>query len=184
MISGGHKKLRPLDELRSEPAIRSNDTGQWKPYFDCCHLTITWIFLRTLNSYNPGQKFLGQWSSICNFLSFLDILIKQCNLLKITCSSPSSPIIRVWHESRYKPGLEVEDAKWLVRDAIAARILNDMVSFQWNQFSLPTSLSKLKLEKNYVVCGLGEEVGHVWLWRKPHKCKCDLRLLSMILQCS
>ena len=94
------------------------------------------------------------------------------------------PIISVWHESRYKPGLEVEDAKWLVRDAIAARILNDMVSFQWNQFSLPTSLSKLKLEKNYVVCGLGEEVGHVWLWRKPHKCKCDLRLLSMILQCS
>ena len=93
MISGGHKKLRPLDELRSEPATRSNDTGQWKPYFDCCHLTITWIFLRTLNSYNPGQKFLGQWSSNCNFLPFLDILIKQCNLLKITCTSPSSPII-------------------------------------------------------------------------------------------
>ena len=160
MISGGHKKLRPLDELRSKPAIRSNDTGQWKPYFDCCHLTITWIFLRTLNSYNPGQKFLGQWSSICNFLSFLDILIKQCNLLKITCSSPSSPIIRVWHESRYKPGLEVEDAKWLVRDALAARIFNDMVSLERkssNETSspFPPSYAKLKVENNYVVCGLG-----------------------------
>ena len=168
MISGGHKKLRPLDELRSEPAIRSNDTGQWKPYFDCCHLTITWIFLRTLNSYNPGQTFWGQWSSICNFLSFLDILIKQCNLLKITCSSPSSPIIRVWPESRYKPGLEVEDAKWLVRDVIAARIFNDMVSLERkssNETSspFPPPYAKLKVENNYVVCGLGGGVWHVWL---------------------
>ena len=168
MISGGHKKLRPLHELRSEPAIRSNVTGQWKPYFDCCHLTITWIFLRTLNSYNPGQTFLGQWSSICNFLSFLDILIKQCNLLKITCSSPSSPIIRVWHESRYKPGLEVEDAKWLVRDAIAARIFNDMVSLERkssNETSspFPPPYAKLKVENNYVFCGLGGGVWHVWL---------------------
>ena len=168
MISGGQKKLRSLHELSPEPAIRSNDTGQWTPYFDCCHLTITWIFLRTLDSYNPGQKSLGQWNSICNFLSFLDILIKQCNLLKITCSSPSSPIISVWHESRYKPGLEVEDAKWLVRDAIAARIFNDMVSLERkssNETSspFPPPYAKLKLEKNCVVCGLGGGVGHVWL---------------------
>ena len=95
MISGGQKNLRPLHELSSEPAIRSNNTGQWTPYFDCCHLTITWIFLHTLDSYNPGQTSLGQWSSIRNFLSFLDVLIKQCNLLKITFSSPSSPIISV-----------------------------------------------------------------------------------------
>ena len=160
MISGGHKKLRPFHELRSDPAIRSNDTGQWTPYFDCCHLTITWIFLRTLDSYNPRQKSLEQWSSTCNFLSFLDILIEQCNLLKITCSSPSSPIISVWHESRYKPGLEVEDAKWLVRDAIAARIFNDMVSLERkssNETSspFPPPYAKLKLEKNYVVCVLG-----------------------------
>ena len=99
------------------------------------------------------------------------------------------PIISVWHESRYKPGLEVEDAKWLVRDAIAARIFNDMVSLERkssNETSspFPPPYAKLKLEKNYVVCGLGGGVGHVWLWRKPHKCKCDLRLLSMILQCS
>ena len=128
MISGGLKKLRPLHELSSEPAIRSNNTGQWTPYFDCCHLTITWIFLHTLDSYNPGQTSLGQWSSIRNFLSFLDVLIKQCNLLKRACNSPSSPIISVWHGSRYKPGMEVEDAKRMVRDAIGARIFNDMVS--------------------------------------------------------
>ena len=137
MISGGQKKLRPLHELSSESAIRSNDTGQWTPYFDCCRLTITWIFLRTLDSYNPEQKSLGQWSSIRNFLSFLDVLIKQCNLLKIACNSPSSPIFNVWHESRYKPGMEVEDAKRLVPDAIAARIFNDMVSLI---YVLPTSL--------------------------------------------
>ena len=189
MISGGHKNLRPFHELRSEPAIRSNDTGQRTPYFDRCHLTIIWIFLRTLDSYNPGQKSLGQWSGIRKFLSFLDIVIKWCNLWKITCSSPSSPIISVWHESRYKPGLEVEDAKWLVRDAIAAGIFNAMLSLERkssNETSspFPPPYAKLKLAKNYVVCGLGEGVGHVWLWRKPHKCKCDLRLLSMILQCS
>ena len=164
MISGGHKNLRPFHELRSEPAIQSNDTGQWTPYSDCCHLTITWIFLRTLDSYNPGRKSLGQWSSICNFLSLLDILIKQSNLLEITCSSPSSPIISVWHESRYKPGLEVEDAKWLVRDAIAARIFNDMVSLERkssNETSspFPPPYEKLKLEKNCVICGLGGGVG-------------------------
>ena len=153
MISGGLKKLRPLHELSSEPAIRSNDTGQWTPYFDCCHLTITWIFLHTLDSYNPGQKSLGQWSSIRNFLSFLDVLIKQCNLLKRACSSPSSPIISVWHGSRYKPGMEVEDAKRLVRDAIAARIFNDMVSLErksYNDTNSPSTppYAKLKLEKN------------------------------------
>ena len=146
MISGGLKKLRPLHELSSEPAIRSNDTGQWTP---SCHLTITWIFLHTLDSYNPGQKSLWQWSSIRNFLSLLDVLIKQCNLLKITCSSPS-----VWHESRYKPGMEVEDAKWLVRDAIAARIFNGMVSLERkssNDTNSPSTppYAKLKLEKNY-----------------------------------
>ena len=143
MISGGHKILRPFQELRSEPAIRSNDTGQRTPYFDCCHLTMTWIFLRTLDFYNPGQKSLGQWNSICNFLSFLDILIKQCNLLKITCSSTSSPIISVWHESRYKPGLEVEDAKWLIRDAIAARIFNDQSGISLNLRTGPTGHATL-----------------------------------------
>ena len=167
MISGGLEKLCPLHELSSEPAIRSNDTGQWTPYFDCCHLTITWIFLRTLDSYNPGQKSLEQWSSICNFLSFLDILIKQCNLLKITCSSPSSPIISVWHGSRYKPGMEVEDAKRLVGDAIAARIFNDMVPLERKSSNgigspFPPPYAKLKLEKNSVFCGLGGGVGHVW----------------------
>ena len=52
--------------------------------------------------------------------------MKQCSLLKITCSSPSPPIISVWHESRHKPGMKVEDAKRLVRDAIAARIFSDV----------------------------------------------------------
>ena len=94
--------------------------------------------------------------------------MKQCNLLKITCSSPSSPITRVWHESRYKPGMEVEDAKRLVRDAIAARILNDMVSLErksYNDTSSPSTppYAKLKLEKNFVFCGLGGRAGHVWL---------------------
>ena len=142
--------------------------------------------MHTLDSYNPEQKSLGQWSSIRNFLSFLDVLLKQCNLLKITCSSPSSPIISVWHESRYKPGMEVEDAKRLARDAITARIFNDMVSLERNSSidtssPFPPPYVKLKLEKNYVLCGLGGGVGHVWLWRKCHKCKCDPRLLSMIL---
>ena len=150
MISGDHKKLSQLHELRSEPTIRSYDTGQGIP---SCHLTITWIFLHTLDSYNPRQKSLGQWSSIRNFLSFLDILIKQCKILKITCRSPSSPIISVWHESRYKPGLEVEDAKRLVCDPIAARIFNDMVSLEpksYNGTNSPSTqpYAKLKLEKN------------------------------------
>ena len=167
MISGGLKKLRPLHELSSEPAIRSNDTGQWTPYFDCCHLTITWIFLRTLDSYNPGQTSLGQWSSIRNFLSFLDVLIKQCNLLKRACNSPSLPIISVWHGSRYKPGMEVEDAKRMVRDAIGARIFNDMVSLERKSSNgisspFPPPYAKLRLEKNSVFCGLEGGVGHVW----------------------
>ena len=164
MISGGHKNLRPLHELSSEPAIRSNDSGQWTPYFDCCHLTITWIFLYTLDSYNPGQKSLGQWSSIRDFLSFLDVHIKQWHRLKITCSSPSSPIISVWHESRYKPGMDVEDA----------RMFNDMVSLERKSSNdtsspFPPPYAKLKLEKNYVVCGFGGGVGHVWLWRKQNE---------------
>ena len=49
--------LSQLHELRSEPAIRLYDTGQWIP---SSHLTITWIFLHTLDSYNPGQKSSGQ----------------------------------------------------------------------------------------------------------------------------
>ena len=32
-----------------------------------------------------------------------------------------------WPESRYKPGMKAEDAKRLVRDAIAARLFNDML---------------------------------------------------------
>ena len=73
--------------------------------------------------------------------------------MKITCRSPSSPIISVWHESRYKPGLEVEDAKRLVRDAIAARTFNDMVSLEpksYNDTNSPSTppYAKLKLEKN------------------------------------
>ena len=142
--------------------------------------------MHALDSYNPGQKSLGQWSSIRNFRSFLDVLIETGQLLKITCSSPSSPITSVWNESRYKPGMEVEDAKRLVRDAIAARIFNDMLSFERKSSNdtsspFPPTYAKLKLETNSVFCGLGEGVGNVWLWTKPHKCKCDLRLVSMIL---
>ena len=54
--------------------------------------------------------------------------------------------------------MEVEDAKRLVRDAIAARIFNDMVSLERkssNETSspFPPPYAKLKLEKNYVVYG-------------------------------
>ena len=84
--------------------------------------------------------------------------------MKITCRSPSSPIISVWHESRYKPGLEVEDAKRLVRDAIAARIFNDMVSLEpksYNDTNSPSTppYAKLKLEKNFFFVGWGEGLG-------------------------
>ena len=59
----------------------------------------------------------------------------------------------VWHESRYKPGMEVEDAKRLVRDAVAARIFNGMVSLErksYNDTNSPSTppYAKLKLEKN------------------------------------
>ena len=58
--------------------------------------------------------------------------------------------------------MEVEDAKRLVRDAIAARIFNDMVSLERkssNETSspFPPPYAKLKLEKNYVVYGWGRE---------------------------
>ena len=84
--------------------------------------------------------------------------------MKITCRSPSSPIISVWHESRYKPGLEVEDAKRLVCDAIAARIFNDMVSLEpksYNDTNSPSTppYAKLKLEKNCFFVGWGEGLG-------------------------
>ena len=62
--------------------------------------------------------------------------------------------------------MEVEDAKRLVRDAIAARIFNDMVSLERkssNETSspFPPPYAKLKVENNYVVCGLGGGVWHV-----------------------
>ena len=62
--------------------------------------------------------------------------------------------------------MEVEDAKRLVRDAIAARIFNDMVSLErksYNDTNSPSTppSAKLKLEKNSVFCGLGGGVGHV-----------------------
>ena len=96
----------------------------------------------------------------------MDVLIRQCNLLKITSSSPPSPIIRVSRESRYNPGMEVEDAKRLVRDVITARIFNDLVSLERKSSSYTSSPSpppyaKLILEKNYVFCGLGGGVWHV-----------------------
>ena len=56
--------------------------------------------------------------------------------------------------------MEVEDAKRLARDAITARIFNDMVSLERNSSidtssPFPPPYAKLKLEKNYVLCGLG-----------------------------
>ena len=62
--------------------------------------------------------------------------------------------------------MEVEDAKRLVRDAIAARIFNDMVSLERKSSNgigspFPPPYSKLKLEKNSVFCGLEGGVGHV-----------------------
>ena len=56
--------------------------------------------------------------------------------------------------------MEVEDAKRLVRDAIAARIFNDMVSLEHKSSNdtsspFPPPYAKLKLEKNYVVYGWG-----------------------------
>ena len=62
--------------------------------------------------------------------------------------------------------MEVEDAKRLVRDVIAARIFNHMVSLERkssNDISspFPPPYAKLKLEKNSVFCGLGGGVGHV-----------------------
>ena len=62
--------------------------------------------------------------------------------------------------------MEVEDAKRLVRDAIATRIFNDMVSLErksYNDTNSPSTppYAKLKVENNYVVCGLGGGVWHV-----------------------
>ena len=62
--------------------------------------------------------------------------------------------------------MEVEDAKRLVRDEIAARIFNDMVSLERKSSNgisspFPPPYAKLRLEKNSVFCGLGEGVGHV-----------------------
>ena len=64
--------------------------------------------------------------------------------------------------------MEVEDAKGLVRDAIAARIFNYRVSLERksvNGTSSPSAppYAKLKLEKNSVVCGLVGGVRHVLL---------------------
>ena len=42
------------------------------------------LLLPSENSYNPGQKSLGQYCSIHIFLSFLGSLIKQCNLFEIS----------------------------------------------------------------------------------------------------
>ena len=60
--------------------------------------------------------------------------------------------------------MEVEDAKRLVRDAIAARIFNDMLSFERKSSNdtsspFPQPYAKLKLETNSVFCGLGEGLG-------------------------
>ena len=60
--------------------------------------------------------------------------------------------------------MEVEDAKRLVRDAIAARIFNDMVSlerkkFQWYQFSLPTTLCKVETREKLFFLSWGEGLG-------------------------
>ena len=62
--------------------------------------------------------------------------------------------------------MEVEDAKRLVRDAIAARIFNDMVSLERKSSNgisspFPPPYAKLRLEKNSVFCGLEGGVGHV-----------------------
>ena len=62
--------------------------------------------------------------------------------------------------------MEVEDAKRLGRDAIAARMFNDMVSLERKSSNdtsspFPPPYEKLKLDKNYVVCGFGGGVGHV-----------------------
>ena len=59
--------------------------------------------------------------------------------------------------------MEVEDAKRLVRDAIAARIVNGMVSLErksYNDTNSPSTppYAKLKLEKNCFV-GWGEGLG-------------------------
>ena len=48
---------------------------------------------------------------------------------------------------------------------IAARIFNDMVSLERKKSNetsspFPPPYAKLQVENNYVVCGLGEEVGH------------------------
>ena len=64
--------------------------------------------------------------------------------------------------------MEVEDAKRLVRDAVAARIFNGVVSLErksYNDTSSPSTppYAMLKLEKKNVFCGLGGGVGHVWL---------------------
>ena len=60
--------------------------------------------------------------------------------------------------------MEVEDAKRLVRDAIAARIFNDMVSLEcksYNDTNSPSTppYAKLKLEKNCFCVGWGERLG-------------------------
>ena len=41
LVSGQLEKTRDLDELLTEPAICSRNTGQRMPCFDRCHLTIT-----------------------------------------------------------------------------------------------------------------------------------------------
>ena len=76
------------------------------------------------------------------------------------------PIISVWHESWYKPGLDVEDAKWLVRDAIAARILNDMVSLERkssNETSSPSppAYQSWNSRKIMLFVGWGKRLGMI-----------------------
>ena len=67
------------------------------------------------------------------------------------------------------------------------KMLNDWYVMQLLQSYLMTCLCKVEnwekfwIHPSKLVCGLGRGVGHVWLWRKPHKCKCDPRLLSMIV---
>ena len=126
-------------------------------------------YLRFLQSW---KKSLGQWSSFRNFLSFLDVLIKQCSLLKITCSSPTPPVI----------GLNQD-----INLAWRLKMLKDWYVMQLLQGYLMTCLCKVETREKFwihasnLVCGLGGGAGHVWLWRNPHKCKCDPRLLSMIV---
>ena len=66
-------------------------------------------------------------------------------------------------------------------------MLKDWYVMQWLQGYSMTCLCKVEtrekcwIHASNLVSGLEGGVRHVWLWRKPHKCKCDLRLLFMIV---